>query len=319
MEDLEHRVEVAAEEHAAAADALAAAVADEVAAERDLASARDAARSQRAAAARRTRAVYASGAPLGLPLQLLGGAEPADVADSARAVRALVASDARAVEEARRTAASASAAAEAVQRSRAERQRLEQLAGAAARAADTALAQRALLLARADARAAALLEQAREDEERRALERAASAAATELGADPAAPPPPGEAGEVVRAALDAARSRLGSPYAWGATGPDAFDCSGLVQWAYRQAGVRLPRTTRQQYAALPRVPLDDLRPGDLVFYASGAEPGSIHHVGLYLGDGVLLHAPRTGDVVRTAAVTRSRAYGAVRPGGAASP
>ena len=73
---------------------------------------------------------------------------------------------------------------------------------------------------------------------------------------------------VAAAAIAAAATRLGMPYVWGATGPNTFDCSGLMQWAYAQAGVPLPRTSRAQYAALPHVPLTELAPGDLVFYAT---------------------------------------------------
>ena len=86
-------------------------------------------------------------------------------------------------------------------------------------------------------------------------------------------------------------------------------------WAYAQAGARLPRTSRQQYAGLPKVPVSSLLPGDLVFYAHGSDPGSIHHVAIWLGDGLILTAPRTGDVVKISAVWRQPLYGAVRPTG----
>lgn len=115
------------------------------------------------------------------------------------------------------------------------------------------------------------------------------------------------------AALQHAASRLGLPYTWGATGPDTFDCSGLTQWAYRQAGVGIPRTSRQQFAGLRQVTLAELAPGDLIFRAHGTDPGSIHHVAMYLGDGLMITAPRTGDVVKVAAVGNAPVYGAVRP------
>jgi cell wall-associated NlpC family hydrolase len=97
-------------------------------------------------------------------------------------------------------------------------------------------------------------------------------------------------------------------------GPTRFDCSGLMLWSYAQAGVHLPRTSRAQYAGLPHVALSDLQPGDLVFYATNtADPGTIHHVAMYLGDGVVIHAPHTGDVVRYAPVAMDGLIGAVRP------
>jgi len=116
------------------------------------------------------------------------------------------------------------------------------------------------------------------------------------------------------AAIAAARTRLGMPYVWGATGPTSFDCSGLTQWAYRQAGVSIPRTSRQQYAALPKVPLSRLAPGDLVFYATDVgDASTIHHVGMYVGAGLSLYAPRTGSNVKIGPVGYGRILGAVRP------
>ena len=116
---------------------------------------------------------------------------------------------------------------------------------------------------------------------------------------------------VVRFAL----AQLGKPYLWGATGTASFDCSGLTGWAFRQAGVNLPRTSRQQWFAGPHVGLADLAPGDLLFWADDvARPGSIHHVALYVGGGRMIAAPRAGTLVREQAVYASGYIGAVRPG-----
>jgi cell wall-associated NlpC family hydrolase len=117
------------------------------------------------------------------------------------------------------------------------------------------------------------------------------------------------------AALLAAESRIGTPYRYGGSGPDAFDCSGLVAYAYRQAGVTVPRTAAQQYAVARPVPQRDLRPGDLVFFRlSGRE---VSHVGIYAGDGLFVHAPQTGGQVRTASLHdewyRERYAGGGRP------
>ncbi|WP_410662151.1 NlpC/P60 family protein [Amycolatopsis sp. lyj-84] len=106
--------------------------------------------------------------------------------------------------------------------------------------------------------------------------------------------PPGAANDALQAAL----SKRGSEYQWGATGPGEFDCSGLTSWAYKQAGVSLPRTSRQQYTAGKAVPLDRLVPGDLVFYDDGTgDPGAIHHVGMYVGNGKMVDAPTEGQLV----------------------
>ncbi|MGV9876794.1 C40 family peptidase, partial [Streptomyces cellulosae] len=104
-----------------------------------------------------------------------------------------------------------------------------------------------------------------------------------------------------------ARQKLGSPYVWGATGPDAFDCSGLVLAAYRSAGVSLPRTTYAQIDAGRRVSRSELLPGDLVFFYSG-----ISHVGLYIGNGEMIHAPNPSAPVRVAPVDQMPFAGATR-------
>jgi cell wall-associated NlpC family hydrolase len=131
--------------------------------------------------------------------------------------------------------------------------------------------------------------------------------------------PGGAAVTAVRWAL----AQRGVPYLWGGTGAGGFDCSGLVQAAYGVAGVDLPRTSRDQFGAGRRVPLAELVPGDLVFFASDpSDPATIHHVGMYLGGGLMVHAPHTGDVVRIASVWRSGFAGAVRlvgAGGRAKP
>lgn len=101
-----------------------------------------------------------------------------------------------------------------------------------------------------------------------------------------------------RAVLDAAESRLGAPYRYGGAGPDTFDCSGLVTYAYRQLGVAVPRTAAQQFAAATPVPRDELRPGDLVFFRlDGRE---VSHVGIYAGGERFVHAPQSGGEVRVA-------------------
>ncbi len=106
-------------------------------------------------------------------------------------------------------------------------------------------------------------------------------------AQPDAPTP----GEQI-AAL--ATTKLGSPYRYGARGPDAFDCSGLVYYSYRAAGLSVPRTAAQQYRAARAVPVDKARRGDLLFFSTG---GHISHVGIYLGGDRFVHAPASGRPV----------------------
>ena len=111
-------------------------------------------------------------------------------------------------------------------------------------------------------------------------------------------------------AVKAALSKLGSPYVWAAEGPNSFDCSGLTMWAWAQAGVSLPHSSRMQYAVLPKISASELRPGDLVFHYS-----PIHHVGIYIGNDQMVHAPHSGDVVKISQFSSYPSFtGAARPG-----
>ncbi len=111
-------------------------------------------------------------------------------------------------------------------------------------------------------------------------------------------------------AIAAAESQIGVPYVWGGESPGrGFDCSGLTQWAWRQAGVDLPRTAAAQYDAIAHVPLSDLQPGDLLFWGFGG----ISHVGMYVGGGDIINAPETGELVRVEAIWNNGLVGAGRP------
>ncbi|MFE9814930.1 NlpC/P60 family protein [Streptomyces sp. NPDC005773] len=106
-----------------------------------------------------------------------------------------------------------------------------------------------------------------------------------------------------------ARAQLGKPYVWGATGPASYDCSGLTQAAWKAAGVDIPRTTWDQVNVGTRIATEDLRPGDLVFFYD-----DISHVGIYKGDGMMIHAPKPGANVREESIYYMPIYGSVRPG-----
>ena len=116
------------------------------------------------------------------------------------------------------------------------------------------------------------------------------------------------------AALRAAESRRGLPYVWGAAGPAAFDCSGLVQWAFAQAGVSMPRVAADQARVGLAVPASQLEPGDLLFYHTDpTDPGYISHVAIYLGNGWMIQAPQPGmDVEIVPASLGSQFAGAIR-------
>lgn len=128
-------------------------------------------------------------------------------------------------------------------------------------------------------------------------------------------------------AVRAALKWLGTPYSWGGgtvAGPShgvaqgagtlGFDCSGLAMYAWHKAGVRLDHWTGTQWTSGPHIPINELRPGDLVFYATDtSDPATIHHVGIYIGDGRMVEAPYTGARVRISSVYRSDLIGATRP------
>lgn len=113
-----------------------------------------------------------------------------------------------------------------------------------------------------------------------------------------------------QSAIRAALSQLGVPYRYAMSSPGkAFDCSGLTAYAWGKAGVGLPRNSRAQYASLPRIPKELAKAGDLIFTGS-----PIHHVGIYLGNGTMVHAPQSGDVVKVGPIRWYKVVGVVRPG-----
>jgi cell wall-associated NlpC family hydrolase len=130
--------------------------------------------------------------------------------------------------------------------------------------------------------------------------------------------PPPAASSAASVAIRFGFEMLGTPYRWGGEGTaedgGRFDCSGLMQAAYRAGGVTLPRTSRQQWYAGPHVRRSGLQPGDLVFFAYDTrDPRTIHHVGLYVGHGYMIDAPYTGAVIRFDPIDQPGYIGAVRP------
>lgn len=114
---------------------------------------------------------------------------------------------------------------------------------------------------------------------------------------------PGAVSGVAAAAL----AELGKPYGWGAAGPDAFDCSGLMVWAYAQNGIGIPRTSQAQLAGGTPVPLDALQPGDIIGYYPG-----VTHVGMYIGDGMVVHSSDYGIPIQVVPLNSMPIQGAVR-------
>ncbi|GDY33132.1 C40 family peptidase [Gandjariella thermophila] len=124
--------------------------------------------------------------------------------------------------------------------------------------------------------------------------------------------------EVAAHAIRYALGELGKPYVWGATGPDSYDCSGLMQSAFKTAGIRLPRVAADQFHAGAWLPVRQAQPGDLLFWASDpSNPATIHHVAMYLGNDQYVEAPDVGEVVRVSKINwngHELVAEAVRPG-----
>ncbi|WP_425245755.1 NlpC/P60 family protein [Streptomyces sp. NEAU-NA10] len=185
------------------------------------------------------------------------------------------------------------------------------------------------LTAEEKARLAAIEKQKQEEAARKAAElaeqQAAEAAAaqqesstssssdTSSSSSPSSSAPAADASYTTKAekALAFARAQIGKPYVWGATGPESYDCSGLTQAAWKAAGVTLPRTTYDQVNAGTTVPLANALPGDLIFFYD-----DVTHVGIYIGNGMMIHAPKPGAYVREESVYydgESSIHSVVRP------
>ena len=126
----------------------------------------------------------------------------------------------------------------------------------------------------------------------------------------AGPPPPVSGGAA--AAVAEAERQIGKPYVYGGAGPDSFDCSGLMMWAWRKGGVSLSHSAYTQWFETTRVPVSAIQPGDILFFGPSVE--GIHHNGMYVGSGQMVEAPHTGLNVRYAGAFRSDLVGAGRPG-----
>ncbi|HEU5040900.1 MAG TPA: C40 family peptidase [Gemmatimonadales bacterium] len=180
----------------------------------------------------------------------------------------------------------------------AQRARREALAAARAEAEAQARAEREAArkaAARKAAQAAAAAADRKEPKQDEPRDRPRPKPRPEPAPAPSPQPAPAPApASGAQQAISFARAQTGEPYQWGAAGPDAWDCSGLTMKAWEAGGVSLPHYSVAQYYAGTPISASALRPGDLVFWSSSSSPEGIHHVALYIGDGMIVHAPRTG-------------------------
>ncbi len=324
---LELDAQVANEDYGAAQDQLTQIVTAHLSAKAALDDARDSVDGHNEILRARARSLYMSGGSAALYLSVLEAADIGDAFSRFANVSSVMGSDARTIAAGEDRVARIAAAEKKLADITRRQSEVEEVASDAAdRVRRTLTAQRDLL-AHADAEVLRLVEEQRRAEqaaaERAFLEQLAIARGLTvvpgklldlLKNDPTQPP-----NDIAARAIAAAQTQLGKPYEWGATGPNSFDCSGLTGWAYRQAGLRLPRTSRQQWYAGSHPDLATLAPGDLLFWGSDrANPHSIHHVALYIGAGRMIAAPRTGLPVRIQPVYLGDFFGVTRPTAPAS-
>ena len=281
-----------------------------------LAAARAEQRRLEGVAARRVRSLYIAGPPTLFDITVSGRDAEALLHgyDDARWV---FRADQAHLAAAARAAARAAAAERELAAALADQQRLEKDARAAATAVKARLAQQRTLLASASAEVQRLLAEQRAAQQRAAavlakLVRDAQArAGARLGVTIGPESTP--MSPLVRLVLAAAEAELGKPYQWGATGPAAYDCSGLVQYAFAAAGVRLPRTSREQWYAGTHPAPGDVAPSYLLFWASSpTDPGTIHHVAIYVGNGYMIASPHSGSFVQIRPVYSTGFFGVSR-------
>jgi cell wall-associated NlpC family hydrolase len=330
IDRMNSRVERLVEDYNAMREALSRTRAEQARTQRRMVEARHRLEAAKRQLGRRLRVAYTDGAPTALG-QLLGAETVHQALTTAKYQERVVGADQAAVErvEQLRRELAALAAQLAEQRRRQERLQAR-LVAQRERIEDRLAAQRRYLSRLTkEVKRAIIAERRRQEELRRrallrrlAAERAARARAAARaetrwrgqtrwwGARA------GRGSGAARQAVAFAMAQIGKPYLWGAAGPSAYDCSGLMLAAYCSAGIYLPRVSRAQWYAGPHVGLGDLAPGDLVFFAhnTGA-PATIHHVGMYVGGGAMVEAPYTGARVRTASIGRGDYIGAVRPTG----
>jgi cell wall-associated NlpC family hydrolase len=305
LDDLRARAEWTEERLADARAQLAAAASHEITVDQQLALLQGESGDAEIDIAHRVRAIEQSGGAAALYTQALDAAAITDVTSNVAALNGVLATDlvrASDAEVARDQMASVRERLDSISDQRAV---LSARAQTLAQQARALVADQRALVAAADDRVAALVERM----EQRA-ERAAESAATPW-TGPIPEGPTRYAGPAIAAAL----SKLGAPYVWGAAGPSSFDCSGLVQWSYLQAGLVLPRVSSDQWLATTPVPRDQMQPGDLLVYAYDlGDARTIHHIAMYIGNGQMVHAPHTGDVVRVVPVYYDGLFGVGRPG-----
>jgi cell wall-associated NlpC family hydrolase len=313
VQTLQTKAEVATERYDAVEARLTQAVSSQVHADQTLASNTASAGTAATTVRDRARALYESGGSASTLAALVTGQDPTTAISDYTLSASVLAFEARRADAATRALGSARALSRRTATLAASVTKLQQQRQTAAGKVTALLAQQTSELHSATATVRRL--------ERAAAAAAAAASAQQFDAAVAASGgsldlggPVTATNSVAASAIAWAKSRIGDPYVWGATGPAAFDCSGLTQWSYAHAGIALPRTAAEQWNSGPHPALAKLLPGDLLFWATDPnDPASIHHVTIYLGNGMMVAAPHTGTDVQIQPVYMAGFFGATRP------
>ncbi|HEY3925096.1 MAG TPA: NlpC/P60 family protein [Acidothermaceae bacterium] len=317
VSQLQLQVEQASERYDGAQASLVQLVVTQEQATRTATAATEAVDHARAVADSTTRALYMSGGITGLYASVLSGKNPGQLQSGLHSVQVVSDADTDAlstVGAAQQTAAAANAQVESL---RTKQDELTAQAANASTDAQNALTEEQAALQGANAQVVTLEQQFQAQVAAEAAARdAATLAAARAAAAAVGLVDTGGVSRIALLAIEAAQSQIGKPYMYGGSGPDSWDCSGLTQWAFAQAGVLIPRTASDQYAAIPdKIALGELEPGDLLFWATDTtDPTTIHHVAIYVGNGMMLAAPHTGTNVQVQPVYLDGYIGAVRIG-----
>jgi cell wall-associated NlpC family hydrolase len=317
VSQLQLQVEQASERYDGAQASLVQLVVTQEQATRTATAATEAADHARAVADSTTRSLYMSGGITGLYASVLSGKNPGQLQSGLHSVQVVSDADTdalTAVGAAQQTAAAANAQVESL---RTKQDGLTAQAANASADAQNALTEEQAALQGANAQVVTLEQQFQAQVAAEAAARdAATLAAARAAAAAVGLVDTGGVSRIALLAIEAAQGQIGKPYMYGGSGPDSWDCSGLTQWAFAQAGVLIPRTAADQYAAIPdKIALGELEPGDLLFWATDTtDPTTIHHVAIYVGNGLMLAAPHTGTNVQVQPVYLDGYIGAVRIG-----
>lgn len=314
---LELKVEIAGETYAASEASLGDIVQQQVSAQEGLDRLTVVSRTENESLRQQVRTLYMSAGNVSLLPSLLRGSSPQDVLTQLDTVQRVLQHQAKVADGVHVRLATVSASNARLQALADQRTALTTKADDAQVAVEALLEERQAAL---DAVSQQVRDYERDDIQTRQQDAearaAAKLAAQNLAVSPDVPNPLPPASPLAAIAISSAQAELGKPYQYAGNGPATFDCSGLTRWAYAAAGISLPRTSRQQWNVGPHPELKDLKPGDLLFWATDTNnPATIHHVALYVGDGWMIQAPHTGALVEISRVYLDGYIGATRPPG----